>query len=509
MRGQTVIPIFYDVVPSALRKQKRKCKEASLKHELENKKKVESWRKALMEASNISGWEIKHIANGHESRCIKEIVDTISHRLHPVTSSADKNLIGIAAHMHKFISCLKIGLVGVVMIGILGVGGGGKTTLASSVYDIISSKFDDFCFVENLRKESSKYGLVNLQKKVLSSVLKEKQVHVGRVEEGICVIMGRSCYRYRTVLIVLDDVNHLDQLNLLAGSQDWFGEGSRIITSRDEHSFIEHRVDVIHKIVLIDEVLQLFRMHGLKPIEKRLLVRDERAMVLVAVWIFHRVRSINMWTQKVIIIIWDGKFDIHDLTNFMGRYTVRGKHGNNHEKCCSIWKKESVVNICATDAKVCADMKNRGRIDFKFKQRLDVTGPLPEYFPIWELSCFTMISLVQKQLSEGYKKRGKNDRVERDILERLEKGKNKVKRDALDRMEVVQRETVTLEDRIVNRMERVFHERMDRLEDKMMERMNSLEKRIVEIELGSVVEQDERLTNKLKMEVGVVERMET
>ncbi|XP_023754197.2 disease resistance protein Roq1-like [Lactuca sativa] len=203
------------------------------------------------------------------------------------------------------------------MIGIWGVGGGGKTTLASSVYDIISSKFDDFCFVENLRKESSKYCLVNLQEKVLSSVLKEKQV---------CVILGRSCYRYRTVLIVLDDANHLDQLNVFAGSQDWFGEGSRIITSRDEHSFIEHRVDVIHKIVLIDndEVIQLFRMHGLKPIEKRLLVRDERAMVLVAVWIFHRVRSINMWTQKALIIIWDGKFDMHDLTNFMGRYTDRG-----------------------------------------------------------------------------------------------------------------------------------------------------------------------------------------
>ncbi|KAL7586285.1 hypothetical protein Lser_V15G37358 [Lactuca serriola] len=166
-----------------------------------------------------------------------------------------------------------------------------------------------------------------------------------------------------------------------------------------------------------------------------------------------------------------------------------------------------------------------------------------------------MISLMQKQLSEGYKvdvfdmllprtntsltlgdqgitygynvtvdsddndedrrvipllhETRKNDRVKREILERLEKGKNKLKRDVVDRMEVVQRETVeTLEDRIVNRMERVFHERMDRLEDKMMERINSLEKRIVEIE-GSLVEQDERLTNKLKMEVGVVERMET
>ncbi|CAI9296995.1 unnamed protein product [Lactuca saligna] len=155
---------------------------------------------------------------------------------------------------------------------------------------------------------------------------------IGKFAEGI-----KSCYRYRTVLIGLDDVNHLDQLNVFAGSQDWFGEGGRIITSRDEHSFIEHRVDVIHKIVLIDndEVIQLFRMHGLKPIEKRLLVRDERAMVLVAVWIFH-------------------------------------------------------LNL--EEGKRCEHM-----------QCYRCKGPLPEYFPIWELSCFTMISLVQKQLSEGYK----------------------------------------------------------------------------------------------------------
>ncbi|XP_052621156.1 TMV resistance protein N-like [Lactuca sativa] len=64
IKGQTVMPIFYDVDPSEVRKQKRKYGEAFARHEVENKTNVESWRKALVDVSNLSGWEPKHIANG-------------------------------------------------------------------------------------------------------------------------------------------------------------------------------------------------------------------------------------------------------------------------------------------------------------------------------------------------------------------------------------------------------------------------------------------------------------
>nr|KAJ0190436.1 hypothetical protein LSAT_V11C800409020 [Lactuca sativa] len=303
-KGQVVMPIFYDVDPSDVRKQKRKYGEAFSKHELENKnkvkswtqtfvdnpwgwlfapreqkqkhrescskqelenkKKVESWRKALVDASNISGWEPKHIANGHEAKVINEIVDTISQRLQLVTSSANENLIGLAIRMQHFKSDLQIGSGGVRMIGIWGVGGGGKTTLASSIYDEISSKFDGCCFVKNIRDESSKNGLEKLQEIILSSVLKKKQVNViWRVEEGRQVIMDRLCHR--KVLIVLDDVDQLDQLKALAGSHNWFGEGSRIIiTTRDEHLLNAHKVNVMHNISLLndDEAIKLLRKHA-------------------------------------------------------------------------------------------------------------------------------------------------------------------------------------------------------------------------------------------------------
>ncbi|MFS7959270.1 putative P-loop containing nucleoside triphosphate hydrolase [Helianthus anomalus] len=68
---------------------------------------------------------------------------------------------------------LELGSGGVLMIGIWGVGGSGKTTLASCLYDDISGKFDGCCFLGDIRAKSSKVGgLVKLQEKILYRVLK-------------------------------------------------------------------------------------------------------------------------------------------------------------------------------------------------------------------------------------------------------------------------------------------------------------------------------------------------
>ncbi|PWA61747.1 toll/interleukin-1 receptor (TIR) domain-containing protein [Artemisia annua] len=172
----------------------------------------------------------------------------------------DEELVGMTERVKDLISRLEIGTGGVRMIGIWGVGGGGKTTLATSVYMEIKNRFQGHCIVDNIREESSKHSLPTLQEKLLSAVLKT-QVGVQNEEEGKHIIKNRLCRS--NMLILLDDVDDHKQLEALAGSHSWFGYGSRIIiTTRNEH--LLQKIDYVSPVRLLsgDEGNTLFKKHA-------------------------------------------------------------------------------------------------------------------------------------------------------------------------------------------------------------------------------------------------------
>ena len=62
-KGQFVLPIFYEINPSVVRKQKRKFGKALVKHEQEfDMNKVQIWRVALEKAGNLCG---RHYKKGY------------------------------------------------------------------------------------------------------------------------------------------------------------------------------------------------------------------------------------------------------------------------------------------------------------------------------------------------------------------------------------------------------------------------------------------------------------
>ncbi|KAJ0794951.1 putative P-loop containing nucleoside triphosphate hydrolase, leucine-rich repeat domain superfamily [Helianthus annuus] len=151
------------------------------------------------------------------------------------------------------------------MIGIKGMGGAGKTTLARAVFDRISIHFEAKSFVENVREVSkaSSSGLLSLQRKILSDLLNGQGNNVSSVHDGTNMMKTRL--RGRKVLVVFDDVDHQEQLEALAGDLNWFKPGSRIIiTTRDKQVLIAHRVKWIHDVTLLsdEEAIGLFCKHA-------------------------------------------------------------------------------------------------------------------------------------------------------------------------------------------------------------------------------------------------------
>ncbi|KAL4622258.1 hypothetical protein ACB092_06G284300, partial [Castanea dentata] len=240
-KGHTIFPVFYDVEPTEVRKQKGCFGEAFAKHEevfKENLEKLKRWRAALIEVANISGWVIR---KGQGSEYIEPIVEKIFKTLSSI--KLNERLVGKESRVWKVYSDLQIGLTDVRMIGIHGTGGIGKTTIARVVYDSFSNQFEASSFLQDVRETYKRQGIVYLQKKLLSDILMERNIRFERAVEGVRLIKRRLCHK--KVLLVLDDVSGLHQLDDLAGERCWYGPGSRIIiATRDKRILVAPRVNV-------------------------------------------------------------------------------------------------------------------------------------------------------------------------------------------------------------------------------------------------------------------------
>nr|GEZ91697.1 Toll/interleukin-1 receptor (TIR) domain-containing protein [Tanacetum cinerariifolium] len=229
-----------------------------------NKEGAEKWKGALKEAADRAGWELKNTLDGHEAKFVKKIVQHISLELRSINSGFDENLVGMETRVMDVVSSLEIGIDEVRMIGIKGMGGAGKTATTRAVFDYLSADFEAKSFVENVREVSnaSMFGLKKLQEQVLLKVLNE-DVTLDTVNDGKNMMKRWMCSK--KVLLVLDDVDHIDQLEALASGPKWFWPGSRtIITTRDEQVLVTHKVNLIRDIDLLSkqEAICLFSRHA-------------------------------------------------------------------------------------------------------------------------------------------------------------------------------------------------------------------------------------------------------
>ncbi|KAL5537883.1 hypothetical protein UlMin_046155 [Ulmus minor] len=172
-----------------------------------------------------------------------------------------KGLFGIEKHIKQIESLLDIGNQEVRILGIWGMGGIGKTTLARVLFNKFSHLFEGRCFLSNVREKSkNRDGFIVLKVELLSKLLNRKDLDPDSTFE-------RNRLSRKNVFVVLDDVSHEAHLTDLAGDRGGsFGPGSRIIvTTRDKRVLI-HQVNYVYELGGLDnhEALGLFHWHAFK-----------------------------------------------------------------------------------------------------------------------------------------------------------------------------------------------------------------------------------------------------
>ncbi|KEH29017.1 disease resistance protein RPV1 isoform X2 [Medicago truncatula] len=267
-RGLVVVPVFYEVAPSEVRHQEgqfgKSFDDLISKNSVDESTKS-NWKRELFDIGGIAGFVL--IDSRNESADIKNIVEHITRLLDRTELFVAEHPVGVESRVEAVTKLLNIqNSDDVLILGIWGMGGMGKTTLAKAIYNQIGSKFEGRSFLLNIRELwETDTNQVSLQQKILDDVYKTLTFKIRDLESGKNMLKEKLSQN--RVLLVFDDVNELEQLKALCGSRDWFGPGSRIIiTTRDMHLLRLCGVYQMYTIEEMDKIesLKLFSWHAFK-----------------------------------------------------------------------------------------------------------------------------------------------------------------------------------------------------------------------------------------------------
>ncbi|PRQ59959.1 putative winged helix-turn-helix DNA-binding domain, leucine-rich repeat domain, L [Rosa chinensis] len=197
-----------------------------------------------------------------DGKLIEEIVENTLKELINTSSSKANGLVGMDSHIAEMNSRLCLQVNDVRVVGIWGMGGLGKTTIARAVYDEIACQFEHSCFLDNVKEAFISKREVQMQVDLIFRLLKEKVQSVD-LDRGRKMIMERL--GMKKVIVVLDDVETFSQIEALLGKLHAFGEGSRVIvTTRNKQSL--SGVNETYKPTYLSDVeaLELFTKYAFR-----------------------------------------------------------------------------------------------------------------------------------------------------------------------------------------------------------------------------------------------------
>ncbi|KAG5625797.1 hypothetical protein H5410_011015 [Solanum commersonii] len=225
--GHMILPVFYRVDPSHIRKREKQIMAKKVERRNEHIAKIKIWRSSLTEVANMAGIVLE---DGDELKFIQEIVEDIWGKLSRKVLSFAPYPVGIYSHVKAINFWLQDSSTNSRTLMIYGEPGIGKTTIAKALFNLHCDRFQCSRFLGDIReiaKESC--GLINLQKNLLSDLLKEDKIDLNDIDRGASTI--KECLVHKKFLLVLDDVDDLNQLKGLLDSRDWIPPGIMALKS--------------------------------------------------------------------------------------------------------------------------------------------------------------------------------------------------------------------------------------------------------------------------------------
>ncbi|CAH2046336.1 unnamed protein product [Thlaspi arvense] len=180
----------------------------------------------------------------------------------PETFPNKDPLFGMEQRMEKLEQKLQFYSDETRIIGVVGMPGIGKTTLALMLHEKWNCKFVRCVPLLNIRKKSNDYGPAWLRTTLLKlllggevPIINDETTHESVTNELL----------ETKVFVVLDDVSDEKQFEFLLGDLKWLKKGSKIVITTCDKSLLEGLAHDIYLVPQMDnkEAFQLFSYHAL------------------------------------------------------------------------------------------------------------------------------------------------------------------------------------------------------------------------------------------------------